>query len=333
MPQQMSPRWATRAITSLLLAAGVAAVAAVALGCAVRVAAAEDYPARSVQMIVSLPAGSGTDILARTMSQAFAAKFDKPFLVVNRPGADLTITMGAVAGAAADGHTIAFTPVTPVVIQPQRRKDLPYNRDSFIAVCQSFENVFYVGVGPKSQFQDIQSLLAHAKSNPGKLRYGHSGVAGGPHLAGAEFWRKAAVQLTDIPYPGEAAYAPHLLSGELDIGIVTTNLVLTQKLQPLAVFSGEREKAYPNVPTVGELGYPATSVSYGGVLVRAGTPAAVVSTLEAACREVVSSPGYQDIAVKQRARVHYLDHAAFSARIDADIRSVAGILRELKLQQ
>ena len=327
MPRTMFPRRAARAVASLLL------VAAATLVCAVRAAAVEDYPARPVQMIVSLPAGSGTDILARTMSQAFAAKFDKPFLVVNRPGADLTIAMGAVAGAAADGHTIVFTPVTPVVIQPQRRKDLPYARDSFMPVCQTFENVFYVGVGPKSQFQDIQSLLAFAKSNPGKLRYGHSGMAGGPHLAGAEFWRKAGVQLTDIPYPGEAAYAAHLLTGELDIGIVTTNLVLTQKLQPLAVISSEREQAFPNVPTAGELGYPSVSVSYGGLLVRSGTPAAVASTLEAACRDVVNSPVYQDMAARQRARVHYLDHAAFSARIDADIRSVAGVLRELKLQQ
>jgi tripartite-type tricarboxylate transporter receptor subunit TctC len=308
-------------------------VAAAVLFGAIRVAAAEDFPARPVQVIVSLPAGSGTDILARTMGQAFAAKFDKPFVIVNRPGADLTIAMGVVASAAADGHTIVFGPVTPIVIQPQRRKDLPYSRDSFIPVCQTFENVFYVGAGPKSQFQDIQSLLAFAKANPGKLRYGHSGVAGGPHLAGAEFWRKAGVVLTDIPYPGEPAYAPHLLSGELDIGIVTTNLVLTQKLQPLAVFASEREKAFPNVPTVGELGYPAAAVSYGGLLVRAGTPAAIVSALESACREVVNSATYQDIALKQRARAQYLDQAAFSARVDGDIRAVAGVLRELKLQQ
>ena len=298
-----------------------------------RAAAADDYPVRAVQMIVSLPAGSGTDILARIMGQAFAAKFDKPFLVVNRPGADLTIAMGAVAGAAADGHTVGFSPVTPIVIQPQRRRDLPYARDSFIPVCQTFENIFYIGVGTKSQFHDIQSLLGYARANPGKLRYGHSGMAGGPHLAGAEFWRKAGVQLTDIPYAGEAAYAPHLLSGELDIGIVTTNLVISQKIIPLAVFSAEREKSHPGVPTVGELGYQVTSVSYGGLLVRAGTPAAIVATLESACREVLNSSAYQEMAAKQRARVHFLDRSGFAARIDADIRSVATVLRELKLQE
>jgi tripartite-type tricarboxylate transporter receptor subunit TctC len=318
---------------ALRTAAPAILAAAVGICGPVRVAAADDYPTHAAQIIVSLPAGSGTDILARIMGQAFAAKFDKPFLVVNRPGADLTIAMGAVAGAAADGHTIAFSPVTPIVIQPQRRKDLPYTRDSFVPVCQTFENVFYIGVGPKSQFQDIQSLLAYAKANPGKLRYGHSGVAGGPHLAGAEFWRKAGVQLTDIPYPGEPAYAPHLVSGELDIGIVTTNLVISQRLTPLAVFSAEREKAYPNVPTGGELGFPVTSVSYGGLLVRAGTAPAIIATLESACREVVNSPAYQEMAAKQRARVHYLDRNGFAGRIDADIRSVATILRELKLQE
>lgn len=317
----------------LRIAARAILAAAVGICGLASAVAAENYPTHAVQIIVSLPAGSGTDILARLMGQALAAKFDKPFLVVNRPGADLTIAMGAVASAAADGHTMAFTPVTPIVIQPQRRKDLPYARDSFVPVCQTFENVFYVGVGPKSKFQDIQSLLAYAKANPGKLRYGHSGVAGGPHLAGAEFWRKAGVQLTDIPYPGEPAYAPHLVSGELDIGIVTTNLVISQRLTPLAVFSAEREKAYPNVPTVGELGHPVTSVSYGGLLVRTGTAPAIVSTLEVACREVVNSPTYQEMAAKQRARVHYLDRPGFAARIDADIRSVASLLRELKLQE
>lgn len=310
-------------------------VLAAAVGCngLAQAAAPEDYPTRAVQMIVSLPAGSGTDILARVMGQAFAAKFDRPFLVVNRPGADLTIAMGALAGAPADGHTVVFSPVTPIVIQPQRRKDLPYSRDSFVPICQTFENVFHVGVGPKSQFHDIQALLAYGKSNPGKLRYGHSGVAGGPHLAGAEFWRKAGVELTDIPYPGEPAYAPHLVSGELDIGIVTTNLVISQKLIPLAVFSSEREKAYPNEPTVGELGFPVTSVSYGGLLVRAGTPPAIISTLESACREVVNSPAYQEMGAKQRAKVTFLDRSGFAARIDADIRSVANTLRELKLQE
>ena len=327
MPTMMPSRTALRSALPAILAAAVGFFGLT------RATAAQDYPTHAVQMIVSLPAGSGTDILARIMGQAFAAKFDKPFLVVNRPGADLTIAMGAVASAAADGHTIAFTPVTPVVIQPQRRKDLPYTRDSFVPVCQTFENVFYIGVGPKSQFQDIQSLLSYAKANPGKLRYGHSGVAGGPHLAGAEFWRRARVQLTDIPYPGEPAYAPHLISGELDIGIVTTNLVISQRLTPLAVFSSEREQAYPNVPTVGDLGHPVSSVSYGGLLVRSGTPAAIVATLESACREVVNSPPYQEMAVKQRARVHYLDRSGFAARIDADIRSVATILRELKLQE
>ena len=310
-------------------------VLAAAVGCdgLARAAAPEDYPNRAVQMIVSLPAGSGTDILARVMGQAFAAKFDKPVLVVNRPGADLTIAMGALAGAAADGHTVVFSPVTPIVIQPQRRKDLPYARNSFVPVCQTFENIFYVGVGPKSQFHDIRALVTYAKGNPGKLRYGHSGVAGGPHLAGAEFWRKAGVELTDIPYPGEAAYALHLVSGELDIGIVTTNLVIAQKLIPLAVFSAERDKAFADVPTVGELGYPVTSVSYGGLLVRADTPLAIVSTLESACREVVNSPAYQEMGAKQRAKVNFLDRSGFAARIDADIHSVATILRGLKLQQ
>jgi len=309
------------------------AVLAVALAAAATVARAQDYPARPIQMLVPFPPGGIVDIMARGFAQPFDARLGQRVLVVNRPGGGLTIGMVALAQAPADGYTVIYSPATPISIQPHRMKTLAYTRESVIPICQTFENMFYVAVGPKSPFQDFQSLIAYAKANPGKLRYVTPGIASSPHLAGAELWRKAGVELTDVPYAGEASGFPHLLTGEVDLGIITTSGVASQKLRPLAVFATERVKRYPDVPTVAELGFPILPSGYGGLFVRAGTPAPIVARLEAACREASADPGYQDLAEKQFQQSSYLDREAFTARLDADYKSKAALIPTLKLPE
>jgi tripartite-type tricarboxylate transporter receptor subunit TctC len=165
------------------------AVLAVALALAATVTCAQDYPARPIQMLVPFPPGGIVDIMARGFAQPLDGRLGQRVLVVNRPGGGLTIGMVGLAQAPADGYTVLYSPVTPITIQPHRMKNLAYTRETIIPICQTFENVFYVAVGPKSQFQDFQSLVAYAKANPGKLRYVTPGVASSPHLAGAELWR------------------------------------------------------------------------------------------------------------------------------------------------
>jgi tripartite-type tricarboxylate transporter receptor subunit TctC len=309
------------------------AVLAVALALAATVTCAQDYPARPIQMLVPFPPGGIVDIMARGFAQPLDTRLGQRVLVVNRPGGGLTIGMVGLAQAPADGYTVLYSPVTPITIQPHRMKSLAYTRETIVPICQTFENVFYVAVGPKSQFQDFQALVAYAKANPGKLRYVTPGVASSPHLAGAELWRKAGVDLTDVPYAGEASGFPHLLTGEVDLGIITTSGVASQKLRPLAVFATERVKRYPDVPTVAELGFPILPSGYGGLFVRAGTPAAIVARLEAACREATADQTYQDLAEKQFQQSSYLDREAFTARLDADYKSKAALIPTLKLPE
>jgi tripartite-type tricarboxylate transporter receptor subunit TctC len=310
-----------------------AAVFAVALA-AVAAAGAQEYPsARPIQMLVPFPPGGIVDIMARGFAQPFDARVGQRVLVVNRPGGGLTIGMVGLAQAPADGYTVLYSPVTPITIQPHRMKNLAYTRETIVPICQTFENMFYVAVGPKSPFQNFQSLVAYAKANPGKLRYATAGVASSPHLAGAELWRKAGVDLTDVPYAGEAPSFPHLLAGEIDLGIITTSGVASQNLRPLAVFSAERVKRYPDVPTVAELGYPILPSGYGGLFVRAGTPAAVIARLEAACRDAAADPAYQELAERQFQQSSYLDREAFTARLDADYKAKATLIPTLKLPE
>ena len=157
-----------------------------ALAVAANIAAAQDYPAKPIQMLVPFPPGGIVDIMGRGFAQALDGRIGQRVLVVNRPGGGLTIGMVALAQAPADGYTVIYSPVTPITIQPHRMKTLAYTREAIVPICQTFENMFFVAVGPKSQFSDFQSLVAFAKANPGKLRYVTPGIASSPHLAGAE---------------------------------------------------------------------------------------------------------------------------------------------------
>ena len=296
-------------------------------------ATAQDYPSKPVQVIVSLPAGTGIDVLARTLAQGMDAKFGQRFLVVNRTGQGVMVAANALNVAQPDGYTIAFMPATMITVQLQRDKQPPYSRNTFVPICQTFDNVLYPTVAANSPFKDLAALLAHARSNLGKLRYGTSGIASAPHLAGAELFQRAGVSVTDVPYPGEIAYLPHILSGQIEMGMVSAFLVGAQKgLRPLAVFANERQKAYPDLPTTAELGYSISTLAYGGLFIRADAPPATISRLDAACNEMVNGASYTAMADKQVVRATYLGRREFSARIDTDFTSIGKLLDSLKLK-
>lgn len=306
---------------------------ALAFAGALPAAFAQAYPTKPLTAVVTLPPGSTIDVLARAFSQQVESRLKQTMVIDNKPGAGLMLGMQVVQAAPADGYTLAFTPATPLTIQPHRTKKLPYAADGFIPVCQTFENTFMVAVPASSQFRDFKSFLAEAKANPGKLRYGHSGTGSTPHLMAAELWRDLNVNLSDIPYRGETAYVPGLIAGDIEAGIVTSSLAQQQKLRPLLVFSKERSKWFPDVPTTTDLGYNIPAAGYGGIFVRTGTPVAVVEKLEATCRDVVNSAAYQATAETLLQSATYLDRKAFSARIADESKSKAKLLSILNLPE
>lgn len=317
--------------SSAICRLGAAAIAALVGTSAV--AQAADYPSKPIELIVPFPPGGALDAMARQFAAALDVRLKRRTVVLNRDGSSTIIGMTALANAPADGHTVAFGPVTSLTIHPHRVKKLAFSRESFTPVCQTFENVFFVATGNSSKFGDLASVVRAAKEKPGALRYGHPGVASSPHLAGAELWQRAGVQLNDIPYRGEAPMVQQFNAGDLDVGIITMSLLSAQKLKPLAVFGDARMPNYPDVPTLDELGYKLHPSTYGGLFVRAGTPQAIVSQLEKACRDIVTAPDYRESALKLSQLPNFLARDAFAARIDADSRSKAALLPTLKLEE
>jgi tripartite-type tricarboxylate transporter receptor subunit TctC len=316
------------------IAASIASLVAAAAGLllAPATALAQAYPARPVSIVVTLPAGSTVDTLARVFGQQLAARLKESVVIENKAGAGLMLGMQAVANAPADGHMLAFTPVTPLSIQTHRHKNAGYTPDSFVPLCQTFENIFFLAVSSKSDARDVKSLVARLNKDPGKFSYGHSGAGSAPHLMAEEFWRELGVAAADVPYRGETAFLPDLLAGSIEGGMVTTAALQQHRFRPLVVFSTARSKAFPDVPTAAELGAKVPPSGYGGLFVRRDTPPEVVTRLEGMCREIVATPSYQQQAEALQQNATYLDRAAFTERLAADHQSKGRLLSVLKIK-
>ncbi|MBN9410714.1 MAG: tripartite tricarboxylate transporter substrate binding protein [Burkholderiales bacterium] len=322
-------RTARHLVSGLL--AGLALLAG--LPAAAQSAGAAGYPSRPLQMIVPFPAGAPVDLVARSFAQALDCKLGQRVVVLNREGGSTTVGMNALLGAPADGYTFVYGPVTALTVHLHWMKGLQFKAESFVPVCQTFENIFILATRADSPIDSFEAAVSRARAEPGKLTYGHPGVSSSPHLAGAELFQRAGVAVNDVPYRGETPMVPQIRSGDIDMAVVTTGLVITHGMRALAVFSEKRLAAFPNVPTVKELGYAVSPSGYGGLFVRADTPQPIVAALETGCRDALADPAFREVAQRQFQQAEYLDHTRFKARIDADYKSKETLLKTVKLDR
>lgn len=290
---------------------------------------AQTYPSKPVTLVTPLPAGSTVDSLARVYAQQLSKKLNETVVVENKTGAGLILGMQSVANSPADGHTLAFTPVTPLTIQTHRQTGLNFELESFIPLCQTFENIFYLAVSTKSEIRDAKNLISRLKKEPGNFSYGHSGTGSAPHLMAMEFWKELGIRSSDVPYRGETAFFPDLHSGTLEGGMVTTSAIQQQNFRPLVIFSSKRSETFPDVPTTSELGASVSPSGYGGIFVRNGTPKHVVEKLETMCQEIVESPIYQEKAKSLQQNATFLERVQFSSRLASDHASKGKLLLDL----
>lgn len=318
------PAWkAWRGIAASLLALGLLAGAH----------AQGSYPSKPVQMVIPYPPGGPVDLVGRAFAQALDTKLNQRVVAIARDGGSTTVGMNAVLQAPADGYTLYYGPVTSLTVHLHWMKGLQFKMDSFAPVCQTFENAFYLVTRPDSRYTSLAQVLEQGKAKPGSLSYGHPGVSSSPHLAGAELFQRAGVSARDVPFRGEPPMLPTLMSGEMDLAVVTTAFMKTQNLRPLAVFAFKRVAEFPGVPTVHELGFPVNPSGYGGLMVRAETPPDVVARIEKACREAVADPTYKEFAQRYYQQTDFLDQKAFKARIQADYLSKGELLKTVNLDR
>lgn len=255
------------------------------------------YPARPITMIIPLPAGSDTDIVARLVAQSMSAELKQPVVVESRPGAGGQIAMQAVAAARPDGYTIGLTFQAASVIVPQLKSNPPYDpvRDfTNIARVASTSNVLIVR--PDSPLKTLQDLVKIAREQPGKLSYGSWGIGSGGHLAGEVMNVDAGIRTQHVPYKGTAEEVRAIVSGEIDYGFVGMGMALSQaksgQVRVLAVLSPERAPQFLQVPSLKESGFRFAQEGWFGLIAPAGVGPEVRTRLEEVALKAASAAGF-----------------------------------------
>jgi tripartite-type tricarboxylate transporter receptor subunit TctC len=271
-----------------------ALVSAVVAACAIAApACAQDYPSRTVRIVVAYAPGGSTDLVARILSDELSRGLGQRFIVDNKPGGGTIVGTETVAHATPDGHTL-FYGTNAMVINSALHEKLPYDPiKDFEPVSLTAVQSLGILVNPRLNLGSVQSLVAYAKANPGKLNFASSGNGSAQHLAGELLRNLAAINIVHIPYKGAGPALTDLLGGNVDMMITSllgiVDHVKSGRLRLIATTGPQRSAATPDVPTVAESGVPGYRIiSWQAVFAPAGTSKAVVERLNAELRRIAS---------------------------------------------
>jgi len=261
-------------------------------------AAAQDYPARPIRIIVGYAAGGGNDLIVRVMAPRMSEALGQPVIVENKPGAQAIIATEYVAKAAPDGYTILMGPTGPMAMNPATYAKLPYSstRD-FAPISTIGQFPLIVTVGASLPVHSLKELVDYAKKNPGKANYGSSAAAF--QIATELFKQRTGTEFVHIPYKSSGESVQATVAGQVTMTICdpppASGPLRAGTVRALAITSSERHPSWPDVPTLAEAGVPDVEVwLWTGFFAPARTPAAIVARLQRETARVVRLPEVLD---------------------------------------
>ena len=298
---------------------------------------ADNYPNRSITMVVAFPAAGTTDILARLIGQKITEKFKQTVVVENRPGAGGNIGTAYVAKAAPDGYTIMMGTIGTQSINPGLYKKMPYDAaKDFVPITRAAMVPNLLVVNQDAPFNTLPEMMAFEKANPGKLTYGSSGNGTTLHLSGELFNLMAGSKITHIPYKGSTPAVADLMGGQISMIFDNMPSVIQQvksgRLKALAVTSAQRNPQLPEIPTIQEIGVAGYEVwSWFGLLAPAATPKPIVDKLNATIVEIIKQPDVQAKIIELGAVPVPETSAEFGAFIAAETLKWAKVIKEANI--
>ncbi len=265
-----------------------------------RPAQSQNYPARPVKLVVPYAPGGPNDIVARILAQKLTEALGGQFYVENTPGAGGTIGMGAAASAPGDGHTLLVAN-QDLIVQPIIKAKVPYDPfKSFAPITLVVTAPEMIVVHPSIPVKDVKELIALLKANPGKYSYASPGYGTTPHLA-CEWLFKVdnGIEITHVPFQGAAPATQSALSGQTPVFHNVLPAVAPHikagTLRALAVAATKRTPQFPDLPTIGEAGFPGHEVGFWmGVFAGAGTPQPVVDLLNSQITRIMNLPDVKE---------------------------------------
>lgn len=288
-------------------------------------AAQEAFPSRPIQMIVPFPPGGVADITARPTAHVMGRLLRQSVVVQNKPGAGGSVGAALAARAAPDGYSILMAlssiSVLPVADRLQGRPPA-YELDQFAPIALISADPTVLVVRADGPYATVKDLVDAAKTKPGTINYGSSGVYGTLHVAMEIFANAAGIRLFHIPYQGGGPAVAALLGGQIDAlasgPAPAVGQIRAGKVRALAVWGDKRLAALPDVPSMAELGYDATFFIWSGLFAPVATPDRIVADLREAVRRTVDDVEFKEAMAKAETPIAYLDAPAFKTFVETD---------------
>jgi tripartite-type tricarboxylate transporter receptor subunit TctC len=303
-------------------------------------ALAQAYPNKPIKLVVTFTAGGGADFAARAIAAKLNEPLGQPVVVDNRAGGNGMIGNEAVAKSPPDGYSLLLGAAGPMTIVPHLYEKVPVNTlKDFEPIALIATSPFVLTVNPSMAANTLSEFTALAKANPGKLNFGSSGTGGAPHLAGELYKSMTGVNIVHVPYKGLAQAITDLLGAQIQVLFADVGLVLPHiksgKLKAIAVTGRERSLTLPDVPTMMEAGLAGYQAgTWYGLLAPAGTPAPIITRLNAEVRKALALADVKSQFMAQAVDPAPTTPEQFAALIRDDFNKWSKLIKDadIKLQ-
>ncbi|ALG72517.1 ABC transporter substrate-binding protein [Azospirillum thiophilum] len=304
-------------LSRTILSAGLSAGLLIAGAATVQAA---DYPTKPIELIVPYAAGGGTDLVARAFADSAKKQLPQSIGVVNKTGGGGAVGLTEIMAARADGYKVGMGTVE-ITLLPHMGV-ARFSVDDFTPVARLNAEPSAITVKADAPWKTVEEFLANAKANPGKVRIGNSGTGAIWHLAAEALEEKTGTTFNHIPFDGANPAVTSLLGGHIEAVSVSPAEVSSQlaagQLRMLAVMADQRQKNFPDVPTLKEKGIDLSVATWRGIVVPKKTPAAVVDTLRTASKAAAEDQAFRDQLAKMNLTWAYADGPEFGQAMQKD---------------
>lgn len=298
------------------------------------IAQTDAWPSKPLRVIVPFPAGGGTDIVARDVTQKMSVTTKWTFVIDNKPGSGGNLGIDTAAKAPADGYSLVVGQTSNLAINPSLYSKLPYEPIKDLTPVGLIGNApLVLVVATDSPFKTLGDVVKAARAQPSFINYATSGNGTVAHLATELLQREAGIKLTHIPYKGATQGINDVIGGQVQLYISSVPTMLGHikngKLRPLAVTAAKRTDDLPQTPTVAESGYKGfEAVTWFGLLGPAKLPASVVNTVNTELNKALNSPDLRKKLEDQGLNVTPSSSDEFAKLIKADITKWAQVVKD-----
>lgn len=295
---------------------------------------AESYPTKPLELVILFGAGGSADVSGRALAKATEVHLRQPIVPINKPGAGGAIGYAYVRSAKPDGYTLVWMSGSLITVTNLGNLDGDWGQ--FDHVARIAIDTVGIAVRADAPWKTFQELIAEARKNPGKIKVSNSGAGSFTHLGAVAFEIATGAKFTHVPL-GVERRVPSLLSGEVEATSVHPSEMISQlkagQVRFLAITSAKRDPAYPEVPTLKELGYDTVLDQFRGISVPKGTPRAIIKKLEEAFKKGAEDPGFQKLARESGFAVSFLGPEEFVKYLADQNEVVKKVLAQAGLQK